>query len=125
MIISPLKIVAPSCLAMALALAPPLATAATAASALSVAKVLDLFDTVESDPEAGKLLFAYLSGVGETAGILVEMAGQYGASLSCTSALTLDGDTVQSALRRAGGAPETRDATPVIIEDMFRRAGCD
>jgi len=112
------------CLFAAFALLPAPAAAAPEIGPLSVAKVLELFDTLDSDPESGKLLFAYLSGIGETAGILIGMAGQYGASLTCQQALTLDGDTVQSALRRSGGAPEERSATPVIVEDMFRRALC-
>ena len=122
--LSPRQTVAISLVAFGLSFLPQSPVAAPAGP-LSVAKILDLFDTVETDPEAGKLLFAYLSGIGESTGVLVAKAGQFGADLKCTHPLTLGADSVQAALRRAGGAPDQRAATPVIIEDMLQRAGCE
>lgn len=122
--LSPRQAAAISLVAFGLSLLPQSPFAAPAGP-LSVAKILELFDTVETDPEAGKLLFAYLSGIGESTGMLVAKASQLGADLKCAHPFTLGADSVQAALRRAGGAPEQRAATPVIIEDMLQRAGCE
>ena len=121
--LSPRQAIAISLVAFGLCLLPQSPIAAPSGP-LSVAKILDLFDTVETDPEAGKLLFAYLSGIGESTGVLAAKAGQLGADLKCAHPFSLDIDSVQAALRRAGGAPDQRAATPVIIEDMLSRAGC-
>lgn len=91
---------------------------------ITVRQVLDLFDTIETDPEAGKLLFAYLSGVGETAGVLISEARKTGAYDACSGSLSLDGTTVEAALRQSGGESAERPATPVIIADMLKRASC-
>ncbi len=111
-------------LAIATALVPTVSPAAQVPGPITVKQVLELFDTTDSDTEAGKLLFAYLSGIGETAGAVIAEARKSGAFSNCTGSLSLDGTSVESALRQAGGDSATRAATPVIIADMFERAGC-
>lgn len=101
------------------------AFAAAEPGPITVGKVLELFDTIDSDPEAGKLLFAYLSGIGETTGALISISNAEGPSVNCNKDLFLDGDSVRAALLRAGGdEPEKRAATPIIVEDMLARAEC-
>jgi hypothetical protein len=106
-----------------LVMTPRPALSAGASSPTSVGKVLELYDTLDTDPEAPELLFAYLSGVGETAGALITAARAQGGFAACGKSLTLDGDTVYAALRGAGGALD-RAATPIIVEDMLARAEC-
>ena len=111
-------------LVISTALFPTVSPAAQAPGPITVKQVLELFDTTESDPEAGKLLFAYLSGIGETAGVVIAEARKSGAFSNCTGSLSLDGTSVEAALRKAGGDSAKRAATPVILGDMFERAGC-
>ncbi len=100
--------------------------AATTNGPIPVGKVLELFDTLDTDPESGKLLFAYFSGIAETAGTLISMARDMGQPFVCTGKFSLDGDSIQKALREAGGTrTDMRPATPIIVEDVLRRAGCE
>jgi hypothetical protein len=91
---------------------------------ISVKQALELFDTLEADPESGKLHFACFSGSGETAGLLISAVRGQGSFAGCAGSLTLDGDTVQAALRKAGGEPDRRTATAIVVTDMLERAEC-
>ncbi len=114
-------------IALALAVASSFASVSSAApppGPITVKQVLDLFDTIDTDQEAGKLLFAYLSGIGETTGVLISEARKTGAYAGCSGPLSLDGTSVEAALRASGGDSATRPATPVIVADMLARASC-
>ena len=103
---------------------PAAASATQSLGPISVKQVLELFDTIQTDPESPKLLYAYLAGIGETAGALISSAKKQGGFANCGKSLSLDGETVQAALRKAGPENTASPATPIIIEDMLARAAC-
>lgn len=104
------------------------ATPTTSKGQISVAQVLEMVDLAKSDPSARMTVIAYLAGVGETAGILLSEAQQRGAApLACSKSFNLDETVVASALSAAvpdqalwGETP----ATPIVVADLFKRAGC-
>lgn len=104
------------------------ATPTTSKGQISVAQVLEMVDLAKSDPAARMTVIAYLAGVGETAGILLSEAQQRGAMpMSCSKSFNLDETVVASALTAAvpdqAGWAETA-ATPIVVADLFKRAGC-
>jgi hypothetical protein len=104
------------------------AAATTSKGQISVAQVIELVDRAKSDPAARMTVIAYLAGVGETTGILMAEAQQRGATpMSCSRSFTLDENVAATALTAA--APDQARwtetaATPIVIADLFARAGC-
>lgn len=99
----------------------------TSTGQISVAQVVELSSRAGTDPNARMTMIAYLAGVGEATGLMVGEAKQRGASVQCTRDFNLDENTALAAV--AAAVPD-RDkwtetpATPIIIADMFKRAGC-
>lgn len=114
-------------LALTIGLAlPAKAAPSTAAGEISVAQVVDLLQRSPSDPAARNAALAYLAGVGETAGLLVAEAGRrVPAAIACSRPLALSSAAVLAALSRVDeGRWDRTAATPIIVEDMLRRADC-
>lgn len=120
-----------SCLAtIALSLAPVAtqAAASTSRGQISVAQVLEMVTLAQTDPAARTSVIAYLAGVGEATGLMMSEAQQRGAQpVHCTNSFNLDENVAVAALSAA--APNQSEwtetpATPIIIADMFSRAGC-
>jgi len=80
-----------------------------------------MLDQAATNPIARQTLTAYLAGAGETTGWLIDIAARHGSSPSCTRPLSLDDKAARQALH--GSATETA-ATPLIVDDMLKRAGC-
>ncbi len=103
------------------------ATPSTSKGQLSVAQLVDILQSAETDPARRQVLTAYLAGLGETVGLMIDNAGSYGASIRCERPMSLDVGTVTEALRRSAGDQsrwgETA-ATPILVADMVERAGC-
>ncbi|MCV0398113.1 MAG: chlorophyllide reductase [Rhizobiaceae bacterium] len=111
----------------ALAVSSPAADAAQATSRgeISVAQVTELLDRAPANDDARQVLTIYLTGVGETAGFLLD-AADASAVAGCRASLSLSPAAVRRALAGSSGgqrAVETA-ATPLILRDMLRRAGC-
>lgn len=102
------------------------AESSTSRGQISVAQAMVILDTAATNPAARQTLVAYLAGTGETAGWLLDAATDQGLLRhSCARRLSLDDKSARAAL--AGTAPglaaETA-ATPLIVADMLKRAGC-
>ena len=116
--------------ALALLLLPMAAQAASSTSKgqISVAQVLDMVTLAKSDPAARTTVIAYLAGVGEATGLMMSEAQQRGAEpVHCTNSFNLDENVAVAALSAAApdqSAWTETAATPIIIADMFSRAGC-
>ena len=102
------------------------AQSSTSRGQISVAQVRAMLDQAATNPTARQTLTAYLAGAGETAGWLLDAAADQGLKLdSCTRRLSLDDKAARQALETgtSSGAAETA-ATPLIVRDMLKRAGC-
>lgn len=120
------------CLAAALLLAATApafaATASTSKGQISVAQVMQMLDRADSDKHAGQLLQAYLGGVGESAGVLVNATDAKGkAYVTCSKPMGLNAGMVRDLL--ANGAPDSKRwgetaATPLIVNALVTMAGC-
>ena len=115
--------------AMLIALAPVAhAASPTSLGQISVAQVIEMVDKSRSDGAAALTVAAYLAGLGEATGIMVGEAQKRGARpVSCTASFTLSDAVAVAALMAA--APDQAQwgetaATPIIIADLFGRAGC-
>lgn len=86
---------------------------------ISVAQVRAMLDQAATNPTARQTLTAYLAGTGETAGWLLDAARGLP---PCARRLTLDAQQARDAI--AGTAATETPATPLIIRDMLKRAGC-
>ncbi|MCA6124857.1 chlorophyllide reductase [Bradyrhizobium sp. WSM 1704] len=96
----------------------------TARGQISVAQVRAMLDQAPTNPTARQVLTAYLGGAGETAGWLLDAAHDRGAP-PCARRLTLDAQQARDAIAGAAGTAATETpATPLIIRDMLKRAGC-
>lgn len=78
-------------------------------------------------PIARQTLVAYVAGVGEAAGAIVDTIGNGSRTVSCRKSFSLDTGSVRVALE--AGAPRQDSwsqtpATPLIVADMVKRAGC-
>ena len=118
-----------SALAIAVLLSLPAQAAPTTSTGrVSVTQVLEMVDRASSDAAARNAITAYLAGIGETAGIMASEAASRGAKpLTCSKSFNLSQETVVAAL--SSGAPDTASwaetpATPIIVADLFARAGC-
>ncbi len=113
---------------LALSASPVVAAPTTSSGRISVTQVMEMAQRARGDAAARDTVIAYLAGVGETAGLMVSEAVARGAApIRCTASFTLSEETALSAL--AAGAPDTASwaetpATPIILADMFARAGC-
>lgn len=120
-----------SLLALLLVAATAPAIAATASSSkgqISVAQVMQMLDRAGSDKHAGQLLSAYLGGVGESAGVLLNATDAKGKPyVTCSKPMALDAGLVRDVL--ANGAPNTKSwgetaATPLLVNALVNMAGC-
>ncbi len=98
-------------------------SASTSRGQISVAQARAMLDQAASNPTARQVLTAYLAGIGETAGTMMDAAGQQ----ACQRRLSLDDKIALQALERA--APNANlwaetAATPLILRDMLKRANC-
>ena len=115
--------------AVILAILPLPAQAQQSSGNITIAQVMDAMDNAPRHDHARQVLTAYLSGIGETTGVLFRQARDSGLAPSgCQGSMSLSWDSVASALR--AGAPDvsewqTTSATPIIVADMLTRAGCD
>lgn len=113
---------------LALSIAPAAAAPTTSTGRISVTQVMEMVQRARDDAAARNTVIAYLAGVGETAGLMVSEAVARGAApLKCTSSFNLSEDVALAAL--SAGAPDTASwaetpATPIILADLFARAGC-
>lgn len=103
-----------------------IALPSTAKGQISVGQVMEMIEKADTSPIARQTLVAYVAGVGEAAGVIVDTIGK-GGSVPCRSAFSLDTGSVRAAL--AAGAPSQGSwaqtpATPLIVADMVKRAGC-
>ena len=84
-----------------------------------------MIEKAGTSPIARQTLIAYVAGVGEAAGAIVDTIGN--GSRSCRKSFSLDTGSVRAALE--AGAPRQDSwsqtpATPLIVADMVKRAGC-
>ena len=85
-----------------------------------------MLDQAATNPTARQTLIAYLAGTGETAGWLLDATKDQGSPRHpCARPLSIDDKSARRALERStpGLAAETA-ATPLIVADMLKRAGC-
>lgn len=114
---------------LALSVAPAIAAPTTSTGRISVTQVMEMVQRARNDAAARNTIVAYLAGVGETAGLIVSEAVVRGATpLKCTNSFNLSEDVALAAL--SAGAPDTASwaetpATPIILADLFARAGCN
>jgi len=104
-----------------------MAAASTAKGQISVTQVMAMLDQASSNPTASQVLTAYLAGVGETAAIIMDFAAKTdGPPLAaCGTRITLDDKAVRRALEaQPKGRWQQMAATPLIVRDMIKRAGC-
>ncbi|UGA43994.1 chlorophyllide reductase [Bradyrhizobium quebecense] len=94
----------------------------TSRGQISVAQVRAMLDQAATNPTARQTLTAYLAGTGETAGWLLDAARGLP---PCARRLTLDAQQARDAIASAASTAATETpATPLIIRDMLKRAGC-
>ncbi|RUX71240.1 chlorophyllide reductase [Mesorhizobium sp. M7A.F.Ca.US.006.04.2.1] len=103
-----------------------IALPSTATGRILVGQVMEMLDKADTSPVARQTLVAYVAGVGEAAGVIADTIGN-GGLVSCKSSFSLDTRAVRAALE--AGAPRQGNwsqtpATPLIIADMVKRAGC-
>lgn len=93
---------------------------------ISVDQVMEMIAKADSSAVARQVLVAYVAGVGETAGAVVDTMGVKGA-VSCARPFSLDAMSLRTTLKsgapRQDSWPQT-PATPIIVADMIKRAGC-
>lgn len=90
-------------------------------SAMSGAQVVQMLDQASTNRTAQQLLTAYLAGIGEAAGAVIDSGGA-----KCQRPLTLAVQDVRRAIITVSGAQQAKRvaATPLIVRDMLARAGC-
>jgi hypothetical protein len=99
----------------------------TATGQISVGQVMEMIEKAGTSPIARQTLIAYVAGVGEAAGAIVDAIGNGSRTVSCRKSFSLDTGAVRAALE--AGAPREDSwsqtpATPLIVADMVKRAGC-
>ncbi|MGU3493869.1 chlorophyllide reductase [Xanthobacteraceae bacterium A53D] len=115
------QILLPALACVLLLSVPAHAAPSTAQGRISVPQVIQMLDSAPSDRTAHQVLTAYLSGVGEAAGAVVDMG-----RASCRQPLGLSAADVRAAIGPAAGRPDATQvpATPLIVQAMLERAGC-
>jgi hypothetical protein len=104
------------------------ATASTSKGQISVAQVMEMLDRADTDKHAGQLLYAYLGGVGESAGVLLNATDAKGKPyVTCSKPMALDATLVRDVL--SNGAPSAKSwgetaATPLLVNALVSMAGC-
>ena len=88
---------------------------------------MEMIEKADTSPIARQTLVAYVAGVGEAAGAIVDTIGNGSRTVSCRKSFSLDTGSVSAALE--AGAPRQDSwsptpATPLIVADMVKRAGC-
>ena len=105
------------------------AASSTSQGKISVTQVQSMLDQAATNATARQVMTAYLAGVGETAGVLMDQAkGKPPATrLSCKRRLALDDALVQAALARPNAVDNAAEtpATPLIVSEMLKRAECE
>ncbi|WP_407528305.1 chlorophyllide reductase [Methylobacterium oryzisoli] len=112
-----------------LASAPCLAAAGTPSTAegrISVAQVAAMLDEAPRNPTARQVLTAYLAGLGEATGALVQAARpRERTSGLCRTALGIDDGAARRVLAAVDRERRAETpATPLLVADMLARAGC-
>lgn len=113
---------------LAVLITPVAAAPTTGTGRISVTQVMEMADLARSDAAARNTIIAYLAGLGETAGLMVSASVARGATpLACSGSFDLSEDVAVAALFAA--APDRSlwgetAATPIILADLFARAGC-
>lgn len=97
---------------------PASAEPSTQSGAISVAQVNQMLDQASGNRTAQQVLTAYLAGVGEATGAVIDIGGA-----SCRRPLSLSAEDARHAIVSAGRAGRAT-ATPLIVRDMLARAGC-
>lgn len=105
---------------------PAHATSSTPTGAISVAQVVELLQRAPKDNAARNAAMAYLAGVGEATGLLVAEAGRRASvRVSCAKPLGISDTDALAALSGVDqGRRDKTAATPLLVDDMLRRAGC-
>lgn len=99
---------------------PASANQSTQSGAISVAQVTQMLDQASGNRTAQQVLTAYLAGVGEAVGAVIDLGGA-----SCRRPLSLSaGDARRAIAAVSAGQAGTTAATPLIVGDMLARAGC-
>ncbi len=104
------------------------ATSSTSNGQISVAQVMQMLDRADGDKQAGQLLQAYLGGLGESAGVLLNATDAKGKPyVTCSKPMSLNSGMVRDVL--ANGAPDKRNwgetaATPLLVNALVSMAGC-
>lgn len=89
---------------------------------------MEMAGKAKENPMAMQVLMAYLTGVGETAGILLSAKGPNGqAYVTCRGELSMDESAMVAALE--GAAPDAASqavtaATPVLVNVIMMRGKC-
>src|SRR5882757_2014896 len=116
-------------LCAALPILPAAATSAsTSRGQVSVTQARAMLDQAAGNPTARQVLTAYLAGIGETAGTMIDAGKQQAKQApACKGRLSLDDKSALQALETS--APNTAlwaetAATPLILRDMLERANC-
>jgi|SRR5688572_29970471 hypothetical protein len=99
------------------------AAPSTADGKTSVTQVIEMVDLAPTNVIARQVLVAYLAGLRETAGVLVEAASSRNGSpgVKCKKPLSIDGNVARRAVAAAANRTQT-PATPLIVHDMLERA---
>lgn len=117
----------PAALALALCLSPAAqAASSTPDGRISVQQVIEMLERAPTDPVASQLLTAYLAGVGETAASMLEFAADTPLGV-CEGRMQLSAAAARKAFDAGAGTPsdwQHTAATPVLLDDMLRRANC-
>ncbi|QPC93244.1 chlorophyllide reductase [Mesorhizobium sp. INR15] len=106
---------------------PVSAAPSTAKGQISVGQVMEMIAKADSSAIARQTLVAYVAGVGETAGAIADTIGKRARGVSCKSPFRLDAASVRTALETAAPSQASwsqTPATPLIVADMVKRAGC-
>lgn len=91
-----------------------------AGATLSVAQVVQMLDQAPRNPVAHQVLVAYLAGVGEAAGVMIDMA-----KTPCKQPLSLSAEDVKRVMASVSvGKSAATSATPLIVCEMIARARC-
>jgi hypothetical protein len=119
----------PACAAaiMFLNVAVAKAESSTLRGEISIAQVRGMLDQAAVNATARQVMTAYLAGVGETAGVLMDLAKAKALAgrPACKRRLAIDEKLVQAALQPATGDPGETAATPLIVREMLKKADCE
>ena len=107
--------------ASCLALVPAYAEPSTKTGSISVAQVTQMLNQAPTNRTAQQVLTAYLGGVGEAAGVVINLGGA-----PCQRPLALTTEDVRRAIAASPAGAQANEvaATPLVVRDMLVRAGC-